>query len=182
MLSQFHLQKLDYPFYVREVRKLALDFVYIVYGVLESGPSGQPQTLKRLRSPLMPGPGRSPGEGNGNPLQYSCLEHPMDGEAWWATVHEVAKSWTWLSDLTNFNFYLIDNSNFYFDTKLSCMLKLKEFLSTFLSVKFWKTMSKLGFPGCSAGTETTCDAGDPGSTPRLGRSPGEGIGYPLHCS
>ena len=35
----------------------------------------------------IPGLGRSPGEGNGNPLQYSCLENPMDGEAWWATVH-----------------------------------------------------------------------------------------------
>ena len=42
---------------------------------------------------LIPGSGRSPGEGNGNPLQYSCLENPMDGEAWWATVHRVAKSW-----------------------------------------------------------------------------------------
>ena len=35
-----------------------------------------------------PGSGRSPGEGNGNPLQYSCLENPMDRGAWWATVHE----------------------------------------------------------------------------------------------
>ena len=42
----------------------------------------------------IPGLGRSPGEGNGNPLQYSCLENPMDGEAWWATVHGVAKSQT----------------------------------------------------------------------------------------
>ena len=42
----------------------------------------------------IPESGRSPGEGNGNPLQYSCLENPMDGEAWWATVHGVAKSWT----------------------------------------------------------------------------------------
>ena len=38
--------------------------------------------------------GRSPGEGNGNPLQYSCLGNPMGREAWWATVHGVAKSWT----------------------------------------------------------------------------------------
>ena len=38
--------------------------------------------------------GRSPGEGNGNPLQYSCLENPMNGGAWWATVHVVAKSRT----------------------------------------------------------------------------------------
>ena len=48
----------------------------------------------------IPGLGRSPGEGNGNPLQYSCLENPMDGGAWWATVHGVAKSWTRLSDFT----------------------------------------------------------------------------------
>ena len=47
---------------------------------------------------LIPGPGRSPGEGNGNPLQYFCLENPMDGGAWWATVHGVAKSWIRLSD------------------------------------------------------------------------------------
>ena len=42
----------------------------------------------------IPGLGRSPGEGNGNPLQYSCLENPKDREAWQATVHRVAKSWT----------------------------------------------------------------------------------------
>ena len=40
------------------------------------------------------------GEGNGNPLQHSCLENPMDGGAWWATVHGVAKSRTQLSDFT----------------------------------------------------------------------------------
>ena len=42
----------------------------------------------------IPGLGRSPGEGNGNPLQYSCLEDPMDGRAWAAIVHGVAKSQT----------------------------------------------------------------------------------------
>ena len=41
---------------------------------------------------LIPALGRSPGEGNGNPLQYSCLENSMDGGAWWATVHGVGKS------------------------------------------------------------------------------------------
>ena len=40
------------------------------------------------------------GEGNGNPFQYSCLENPMDGGAWWAAVHGVAKSWKRLSDFT----------------------------------------------------------------------------------
>ena len=48
----------------------------------------------------IPGSARSPGEGNGNPLQYSCLENPMDGGAWLATVHGVAKSRTRLSDFT----------------------------------------------------------------------------------
>ena len=40
------------------------------------------------------------GEGNGTPLQYSCLENPLDGGGWWATVHGVTKSQTWLSDFT----------------------------------------------------------------------------------
>ena len=43
---------------------------------------------------LIPGSGRSPGGGHGNPLQYSCLENPMDRGAWWAEVHRVAKSQT----------------------------------------------------------------------------------------
>ena len=42
----------------------------------------------------IPGLGRSPGGGHGSPLQYSCLENPMDRGAWWATVHRVAKSRT----------------------------------------------------------------------------------------
>ena len=46
----------------------------------------------------IPGSGRSLGEGNGNPLQYSRLGNPMDREAWWATVHGVTKSRTLLSD------------------------------------------------------------------------------------
>ena len=51
----------------------------------------------------IPESGRSPGGGCGNPLQYSCLENPMDRGAWWATVHRVSKSWTrlkWLSTCT----------------------------------------------------------------------------------
>ena len=53
-------------------------------------PAGDPGSI--------PGLGRSPGEGNGNPLQYSCLENSMDRGAWWATVHRVPKSQTRLSD------------------------------------------------------------------------------------
>ena len=48
----------------------------------------------------IPGSGRSPEEGNSNPLQYSCLENPMDGGAWWAAVHGVTKSRTRPSDFT----------------------------------------------------------------------------------
>ena len=64
------------------------------------------QRLKRLpamRETLVRFLGRedSPGERNGNPLQYSCLENPMDGGAWWATVHGLAKSWTRLSNFTS---------------------------------------------------------------------------------
>ena len=55
---------------------------------------------------LIPGLGISPGEGNGNPLQYSYLENPMDGGAWWATVHGVASSRIRLSDFTFFHFHL----------------------------------------------------------------------------
>ena len=58
----------------------------------------------------IPGLGRSPGEENGNPLQYSCLEIPMDRGAWWATVHGVAKSRTCLSDFT---FFLLRNMENY---------------------------------------------------------------------
>ena len=49
---------------------------------------------------LIPGLGRSPGEGNGSPLQYCCLENPMDRGAWQAAVHGVAKGRTRLSNFT----------------------------------------------------------------------------------
>ena len=49
------------------------------------------------------------GEGNGTPLLYSCLENPMDGEAWWAAVHGVVKSWTQLSNFTfTFHFHALE--------------------------------------------------------------------------
>ena len=52
---------------------------------------------------------RVPGEGNGTPLQYSCLENPIDREAWWAAVHGVTKSGTRLSDFTfTFHFYALE--------------------------------------------------------------------------
>ena len=63
-----------------------------------SGSEGKESACSVVDPGLIPGSGRSPGEGNGNPLQYSCLENSMDRGTWWATVHGVAKSWTQLSD------------------------------------------------------------------------------------
>ena len=66
------------------------------------------------RKPLYPTPNNIDiqthfGQGNGTPLQYSCLENLMDGEAWWAAVHGVAKSWTRLSDFTfSFHFHALE--------------------------------------------------------------------------
>ena len=67
-----------------------------------SSPFGTDVPLNFPRGDMgsIPGSGRCPGEGNGNPLQHSGLENPMDGGAWWATVHGVAKSQTRLSDFT----------------------------------------------------------------------------------
>ena len=102
---------------------------------------------------LIPGLGRSPGEGHGNPFQYSYLENPMDREAWWATVHRLQRVWHDWSDLafTQRPFGLI-------------------------------YLTYMGFPGGLAGKESACNAGDLGSIYGLGRPSGEGKGYPLQYS
>ena len=61
---------------------------------LPGGSDGKESAFSARDPGSIPGLGRSPGEGNGNPLQYTCLENPMDGGAWGATVHGVAKSQT----------------------------------------------------------------------------------------
>ena len=62
------------------------------------GSDGKESTCNTGDLDSIPGLGKSPGEGNGSPLQYSCLEKSMDRGAWQATVHGVAKSWIQLSD------------------------------------------------------------------------------------
>ena len=59
-----------------------------------SGSDGKGSTCKEGDLELIPGSGQHPGEGNGNPLQYPCLENSMDREAWQATVHGVTRSQT----------------------------------------------------------------------------------------
>ena len=68
-------------------------FKHIIKGILLSGKES-PAKQEAGDMSSIPGSGRSPGEGNGNPLQYSCLENPMDRGAWQAIVSGVAKSWT----------------------------------------------------------------------------------------
>ena len=130
------------------------------------------------------------GEGNGNPLQYSCLENPMDRGAWWAAVHGVEKSQTLLSDFS-----------FYFHA-------LEKEMATHSSVLAWR-IPGMGEPGglpsmgshkvghdwsdAAAATikivpwwlsdkESTCKAGDMVSIPVLGSSHGDGNGNPLWYS
>ena len=66
----------------------------IRYSGFPSGSNGKESAYNAGDLGSTPGSGRSPGEGNGNPLQYSCLENPTDRGAWWATVHGVAKRQT----------------------------------------------------------------------------------------
>ena len=96
---------------------------------------------------MIPGWGRSPGEGNGNPLQYSCLENPMEGGAWQATVHGVTKSRTQLSDFT-------------FNTDITFKPCFPRSASNFIFV-----YSLIFFPGGSDSKESTCNVGEVSSIP-----------------
>ena len=82
----------------------------------------------------IPESGRSPGEENGNPVQHSCLENPMDKGVWWATVHGVAKSRTRLSDFT-FTFNLSSIRKIFLAPKRQIYLKLPRRLNLSLSRK-----------------------------------------------
>ena len=74
-------------------------FLWIL--IFVGGSDGKASTCDEGDLGFIPESRRSPGEGNGNPLQYYCLENSMNGGAWWATVHGVAKSWTRLRDFTS---------------------------------------------------------------------------------
>ena len=75
--------------YILYLHSLPLPFIVKISRI---GSDGKESACSTGDSGLIPGSGRSPAEGKGNPLQYSCLENPMDRGAWWATVHEVAES------------------------------------------------------------------------------------------
>ena len=108
---------------------------------------------------LIPEWGRSPGEGDGNPLQYSYLGNPMDRGAWKATVQGVAKSWTWLCALTH--------------TSYGRLLG-----------KAWQQgkVCSADLSGCGKEPANAGDVRDRDSIPGPGRSPEGGHGNPLQCS
>ena len=110
------------------------------------------------------------GEGNGNPLQCSCLENPRDGGARWAAVYGVTQSRTRLKWLSSSSTVIYPWPRYY--RKQSHHVK-DSFIWPFLN----HTVFQKGFPGGSAGKESTCNAGDLGSIPGLGRSPGEGNAF-----
>ena len=85
---------------------VAHDFSSIPKGF--PGSSAVKESARNAGDPgSIPGLGRSPGKGNSNPLQYSCLENSIDGGAWWAIVHRVAKSQTQLSDFISLREVLV---------------------------------------------------------------------------
>ena len=65
------------------------------------------------------------GGGHGNPLQYSCLENPIDRGAWWVTVHEVIKSWTWLKQLSMHAMWFKESINILWNIVVMDILTLK---------------------------------------------------------
>ena len=89
----------------KQSKYLLIHNTYItIHPNLPGGSDGKGSACNAGDLGSVPGLGRSPGEGNGNPFQYSCLENPMDRGTWWATVHGVTKSRTRLSD--NHNMYI----------------------------------------------------------------------------
>ena len=95
---------------------------------------------------MIPGSGRAPGAGNGNPLQGSCLENPMDRKAWWTAVQGVTSSQT---QLNNTHTHTHTHAHAHTHTH---------------------THTLIVFPGGSAGKESACNAGDMDSIPDVGRS------------
>ena len=156
------------------------------------------------------GLGRSPGEQNGNPLQYSCLENSIDRGAWWSTVHGVANGHDWVTDThthASFSVFLfivlikISFQHCYFYLKNSNLsnsvgllvtdfayVYLKSISPSFCKILDWSKVSFFvtsGFPGGSVVKDPPVNARDlrdVGSVPGSGRSPGVGNGSPLQYS
>ena len=94
-----------YCFFIKQdIQSVELFIMLSVFPIFLCDSVGKESALNAGDQGSVPEMGRSPGEGNDNPLQYFCLETSMDWGAWWATVHGVAMSQTWLSDWTELIF------------------------------------------------------------------------------
>ena len=105
--------------------------------------SGKEYSCQAGDAGSIPGLGRSPGEGDGNPFQYSCLENPMDRGAWWATVHGVTKSWTRLNThsqtlLTSQPLILLSGGSYHYQCRvyLSSQLSLLKNLTVYVGLTY----------------------------------------------
>ena len=88
-----------YCFFIKQdIQSVELFIMLSVFPIFLCDSVGKESALNAGDQGSVPEMGRSPGEGNDNPLQYFCLENSMDRGSWWATVHGVTKSWTQLSD------------------------------------------------------------------------------------
>ena len=120
-----------------------------VFRCFPSGSDGKASSYNVGDLGSIPGLGRSPGEENGNPLQYSCLENSIDRGAWWTTVHGVAKSQTRLSDFFFLSFFQVLNSASLqvFTNVLSFLIPLC-YVVCFYELLLFKTASLLAYSGC----------------------------------
>ena len=133
---------------------------------------------------LVPGSGRSPEEGNGNPFQYSCLDNPMDRGAWWATVCGAAESRSWLQVSRYMFLYCNSHSTFYTMSTGSWYSYHQDTSWDFKKQNglFLPTISVRGFPDGLVVKNLPANRGDSSYLPWSGRFPGEGNGKPLQYS
>ena len=185
--------------------------VFFFFFFFFSLPSHTPP-YSSLYSPPMDYTGNSPGqntgvgslslnllwnEGNGTPLQYSCLENPMDGGAWWAAVHGVAKSVTWLSDFTfTFHFHALEKEMATHCSVLAWRIpgtaepgglpskgshRVGHDWSDLAAALAAASSRYQGFPVGSDGQKSTCHCRKPGFNPWVGKIPLE-KGMATHSS
>ena len=95
---QVSLERLEEKLWKKISQRLVIDYIGVGGAGFPDGAIVENPPANAGDMDLIPGSGRSTGGGNGNPLQYFCLENPMDRGAWWVTVHGVSKSGTRLSD------------------------------------------------------------------------------------
>ena len=124
------------------------------------------------------------GEGNGSPLQYSCLGNPIDRGAWWAAVHGVVKNLTRLSAFTfTFHFHELEKEMATHSSILSWRAAVFGVAQSQTRLQRLSSSSSvyMGLPQCLS-KKSACNTGDKSSILGVGRSPGGGHGYPLQYS